>query len=403
VAIVGYVPLAKAHDQVGALLVAVADGKRLRYAGKVGTGFSAAVRRDLLAELEPDRVEAARFDDAPRLDAVWVEPRLVAQVRFTEWTGDDKLRHPSFQGLRPDRAPLDCVRERPDREPRAPDIVLTNPDRLVYPDDGVTKRMVADYFAAVAEPMLRALADRPLALERWPKGVGQPSWYQQNIGAEAAPWMTLVETPTRTRTVRHLVADRDETLLWMAQMSVLTIHMWSSRRGHLDSPDWVIFDFDPADGRGIEQAIGPAQALRRLTERLGVLTVVKTSGKRGLHVLVPLAPGYHHEEAAEWADRVADRLVAELPEVTTERAKAARHGRLYLDCLQNGYGKTIVAPYSPRGVPGAPVSTPLSWDEVTNHLDPARFTIRTVPKRIASHGDLFAPALGKGQRLPELD
>ena len=438
VAVIGWLPLVNAPSQVGALLVGVSDGKELRFAGKVGTGFSSAVRRDLARQMADDRVAKAPVADAPRIrDAIWVTPRLVAQVKFTEWTGDGKLRHPSFQGLRVDKKPLEAVREVPEAPPppdgsgaerpraqksapaakkvavrraAAPDaadaeIVLTNPDRLLYPDDGISKQMVADYYAAVAEPMLRALADRPLALERWPKGIAAPSWFQQDIGRELKPWMDSVETPVQTRkgSVRHLIADRPETLTWMAQMSVLTIHMWSARRAALDTPDWVIFDFDPAEGRGIEQTIEPALSLRRLADELDLPTVVKTSGKRGLHVLIPLAPGAHtHDEAAAWACKVADALAAQLPDVTTTRAKSGRHGRLYLDCLQNGQGKTIVAPYSLRGVAGAPVSTPITWDEVTSKLDPHKLDLKAVPGRVARLGDLFAAALMDGVKLPRL-
>jgi bifunctional non-homologous end joining protein LigD len=202
--------------------------------------------------------------------------------------------------------------------------------------------------------------------------------------------------------VRHLIAHRPETLTWLAQMAVLTIHMWSSRRASLESPDWVIFDLDPAEGRGIEQTIEPAHTLRRLLEELQLPTVVKTSGKRGLHVLVPLAPGHTHEAATDFACRVVAAVADALPGVTDERALASRKGRLYLDCLQNGYGKTIVAPYSPRAAPGAPVSAPIAWDEVTPRLDPSRFNLRTMEARLAKVGDLFAPALAKGARLPRL-
>jgi bifunctional non-homologous end joining protein LigD len=448
VAVVGWLPHKNGPDQVGALLVAVSDGERLRFAGKVGTGFSTAQRRELVLRLRDDRVPTPLVVGAgAQRDATWVAPRLVAQVRYAEWTADGKLRHPSFRGLRDDKAPLDTRREQveppppmleapapsasatappeparataPPEPPRAtappepapaaaaPDspapVVLTSPGKAMYPDDGLTKADVAAYYAAVAPALLAALADRPLALERWPHGVGQPSWYQQNIGREARPWMDLIATPARARVVHHLIASGRDALDWLAQMAVLTLHMWSSRRGSLDSPDWVVFDFDPADGRGVEQAIAPALALRALTERLGVPTVVKTSGKRGLHVLVPLARGAHrHDQAAAWAWTIGERLAAELPDVTLERAKADRHGRLYLDCVQNGMGRTLVAPYSLRGLAGAPVSTPLRWDEVTPALDPKRWNLRTLPARIAELGDLFAPALAAGVRLPPL-
>jgi bifunctional non-homologous end joining protein LigD len=405
VTIVGFTPLEGDARAVGALLVGVAEKGGMRFAGKVGTGYSAKQRRELWKLLEKDRLAKPAVAGAPRLRAaVWVEPRHVGQVAFTEWTSDGKLRHPSFQGLRVDKSPEETARELPAGAPPRVEVSLTSPDRLMYPADGITKRMVADYYRAVAGPLLAALADRPLALEHWNDGIERASWFQQNIGNEGKAWMEYAETPTRTsrRTVRHLIAHRPETLTWLAQMAVLTIHMWSSRRASLESPDWVIFDLDPAEGRGIEQTIEPAHTLRRLLEELQLPTVVKTSGKRGLHVLVPLAPGHTHEAATDFACRVVAAVADALPGVTDERALASRKGRLYLDCLQNGYGKTIVAPYSPRAAPGAPVSAPIAWDEVTPRLDPSRFNLRTMEARLAKVGDLFAPALAKGARLPRL-
>jgi bifunctional non-homologous end joining protein LigD len=283
-------------------------------------------------------------------------------------------------------------------------VLLTHPDRLLYPRDGVTKQALAEYYDTVAAPLLRALADRPLALEHWNDGIDAPSWFQQDIGREAPPWLRRVETPTRTsrRIVRHLVADRPEALRWLAQRSVLTIHLWSSRAGSLESPDWVVFDLDPDERRGIGQVVAAALVLRNFFERLGLPSVPKTSGKRGLHVLVPLAPGHTHEQAVEFAEWVTSRVAQLMDDVTVERTPGKRRGRLYLDAYQNGYGKTIVAPYSPRALDGAPVSAPLAWSEVTPRLDPARFSIRTMPKRLEDVGDLFEPALRGGVALPAL-
>jgi len=182
----------------------------------------------------------------------------------------------------------------------------------------------------------------------------------------------------------------------------LTVHMWSSRAGSLEQPDWVIFDLDPAEGRGVEQAIPVAHALHRLFEQLSMPSLVKTTGKRGLHVLVPLLPGHTHDDAVEFALKIGGAVTSVIKEATLERSIGKRGGRLYLDCLQNGYGKTIVAPYSPRAADGAPVSTPLKWSEVDEKLDVRAFTIETVPKRLDNVGDLFAPALTGGVRLPRL-
>jgi bifunctional non-homologous end joining protein LigD len=335
---------------------------------------------------------------APTLrDATWVGPRHVAEVGFTEWTADGMLRHPTFRRLRPDRTPAECERE----APIAP-VVLTHPDRVLYPRDGITKRDVADYYARVAEPLLHALAGRPLALEHFTDGIDRPSWFEQTV-RRPAPWMTVAELPSHGAgggLARRLVADRPEVLDWFAQRSALTIHVWSARVTGIQNPDWVVFDLDPGEGHDFALVVEAALVLRRLFERLGLGSVPKTSGRRGLHVLVPLAPGHTHEAARRFATRIGAAVAGALPGVTVERSTARRRGRLYLDCLQNGPGKTIVAPYSPRARDGAPVSAPLAWAEVNGRLDPSRFTIRTMPRRLERVGDLFAPALHGGARLP---
>jgi bifunctional non-homologous end joining protein LigD len=284
-------------------------------------------------------------------------------------------------------------------------VTLTHPERLLYPRDKITKQDVADYYAAIAEPMLRTLRDRPLTLEHWNQGIDAPSWFHQNIGREGPPWLTTIDTPTRVssrKTVKHLVADKPETLRWLAQMSVLTTHMWSSRGVSLEEPDWLVFDLDPAKGRGIDQAIEAALVVRRLLENMELPSVPKTSGKRGIHVFVPLAAGYSHDEVNEFACAVANALSGSVDFMTTERAIAQRRGRLYLDCMQNGYGKTMVAPYSLRAIDGAPVSAPLKWEEINKRLDPLKFNLRTMPNRVAKVGDLFAAVFEKRAKLPTL-
>jgi bifunctional non-homologous end joining protein LigD len=399
-AIVGWQPSTASERQIGSLHLAFNDKGVLRYAGKVGTGFSLKLREQLRSELSKDVVAKPPVADAPRIKtATWVKPRLVAQVAFTEWTSDNRLRHPSFLGLREDKAVNEVVKETPQK------VTLTHPERVLYPRDGITKQHIADYYEAVAEPMLRALADRPLALEHWNQGIDRPSWFHQNIGKEGADWLTVIDTPTRTvsrQTLKHLVVDSVEALRWLAQRSVLTVHMWSSRGANLDQPDWLLFDLDPAKGKGFDQALDAAIVMRKLLENLELPSVPKTSGKRGIHVLIPLAAGYTHEEVADFACSIAAAVAARVPGITVERSLAKRRGRLYLDCMQNGYGKTVVAPYSPRAIDGAPVSAPLKWSEVTKKLDPLKFTIRTMPKRLAKVGDLFEPVLTGGVELPQL-
>ncbi|MDB4969921.1 MAG: ligD [Myxococcales bacterium] len=427
VAIIGFTPSTASDKLIGALLVGVMKDGELTFAGKVGTGFSTKLRAELKKMLSKDAVPVSPVKGTPRLrKATWVTPRLVGQVQFTEWTADGKLRHPSFQGLREDKSPTETERETESKPPAAPKksgktatvaaaskkkpaadgealVTLTSPDKVLYPKDGYTKKDISDYYAAVSAPMLRALVDRPLALQHWPTGIHGATFFRQSIASnDRAPWMRIVETPTSTArgSAEHLVADRPEALAWLAQRAALTVHMWSSRAGSLDQPDWVVFDLDPAEGRGIEQTIPVAHALKRLFEELSLPSVVKTTGKRGLHVLVPLLPGHTHEDTVEFALKIGGAVTSVLKEATLERSISKRKGRLYLDCLQNGYGKTIVAPYSPRAIDGAPVSTPLKWSEVDESLDPTRLTIQTVPRRLQEVGDLFAIALSGGVRLP---
>ncbi|HEX9163720.1 MAG TPA: DNA ligase D, partial [Thermoanaerobaculia bacterium] len=427
--IVGWQPSTHSSKEIGSLHLAVrGDGGQLHYAGKVGTGFSYKMRVSLKDELSKDVVEKTEVQGAPRTrDATWVKPRLVAQVAFTEWTSDNRLRHPSFLGLRDDKSVSEVVREKPESRPRSSvlgprkstgrgqprsedrgpgtRVALSNPDRLLYPRDGITKQDVANYYDAVAEPLIRALRDRPLSLEHWNQGIDKPSWFHQNLGREAPDWLTTVDTPTRStsrKTVKHMVADSRDALRWLAQMSVLTVHMWASRAESLNEPDWIVFDLDPAKGKGIEQAIDAALVMRKVLDGLELPSIPKTSGKRGIHVFVPLVPGYTHEEANEFACSVAAAVTSKVPTMTVERSLSARHGRLYLDCMQNAYGKTIVAPYSPRAIDGAPVSAPLKWSEINQKLDPLKFNLRTMPKRLDKVGDLFADVFTKQARLPKL-
>ncbi len=453
-AIVGWTPGKGAQaGSLGALLLAVKGGKGgYEFAGKVGTGFSSKLRAELKKELSSDEVEEPPAGGAPRMrDAHWVKPRLVAQVRFTEWTSDGKLRHPAFQGLRADKKPEECVREVPARgktqtetktiatatstgtatgtanstansnatsisqsksmsrsksisQSKSPvtAVPLTNPGRLLYPKDRITKQDVADYYEAISAPLLHALEGRPLAVIHWNQGIEKSRWFQQNTGDDAPPWATVVDTPTKTKRghARHLVADRPETLRWLAQHSALELHMWHSRMNSLTQPDWVLFDLDPAEGRGIDQAIEVAQILRGMFERLGLPSVVKTSGKRGLHVLVPLAAGHTYDDAQSFALQVGETLAKQVKEITLERSLSKRKGRLYFDCMQNGYGKLFIAPYSLRGIAGAPVSAPLKWAEIEVGLDPSTFNLRTMAARLKKVGDLFEPARTQGVRLP---
>ena len=402
--VVGFTTSSRGSHEVGALLLAYREHGEWKFGGRVGTGFTQAQRLQFRDQLGDLAVDVPPVVDPPRIDdAVWIRPLLVAQVKFTEWTSDGQLRHPSFVGFRSDKNPQDVVREAVAGEVPV-EVTMSSPDRILYPRDGLRKRDLAGYYEAVAAALLPALRGRPVAIEHWNEGIDRDSWFQQDMRRDLEPWMASADTRLRTeeRTIRHLVVDRNETLQWLAQRSVLTIHAWSSRVSSLDSPDWLVIDLDPAKGKGIRQAVEAALVFRRLLDQMELPSLPKTSGRKGLHLLVPLASGYTHEHARQFATKLCSAVSSRVDDITIERSLEKRSGRLYADSYQNGYGKTIVAPYSPRGLDGAPVSAPLKWSEVTSRLDPGRYTIRTMPKRLEKVGDLFADAMKVGVRLPSL-
>lgn len=420
VAIVGFTPISTGGPAIGALLVGVWEGDGFVYAGKVGTGYDDQGREELYSRLSRDRIDRPPVTNPPKeRAAVWVRPRLVAEIEYTEWTEAGRLRQPSFKGIRIDEAPEDTRREEPrplHGEVRAPEraaarrkraapasrIELTHPDRVVYPAAGHTKADVFEYMGRVAPLLVDALDGRPLSLQQWPQGVMSPGFFRQDV-AGAPGFVTTV--PIRhdgERLAHHPIVDKPETVLWLANQSAFSLHMWSSRLPRLDLPTWIVFDLDPGGGTWAH-LIDLAVTLRGFLGELGLESFPKTSGKRGLHIIVPISPGPSHEEATRFAVEITTALAHVMPDVATvERMKAKRGGRLYLDALQNGYGKTIIAPYSLRDTPQATVSAPLDWSEVGVDLDPTAFNLKTMPGRIANVGDFFAPVRRTKQALPTL-
>ena len=411
--IVGWVPMTGAQHDLGALVLGVMEKGKLRYAGRVGTGFGGKTRARVLEKLAP----LATTEHAVTIPATadgrlvqWVRPELACEVEYGEWTRDGSMRRSSFVALREDKRPDECSveeekeekEEEEKEEEKAPEPApaipgaplpaklpkLSNPTKVLFPRDGIAKKEILDYYLAIASVLLPHLASRPLTLQRWPDGIDGEAWYQQNAPEPLPSFVSVARFEKKKR----IIADNVESLAWLANLAALTIHVWSSRVPHLEQPDYTILDLDPGD-TSWEDLIGVARAIRTLLDALSLESAVKTSGKRGIHIVVPLAPGPTHDEATAFALRIAEAVAKVMPDVaTTERMKEKRKGRLYIDCFQNGEGRTIVAPYTIRARDGAPVSTPLAWSEVTESLDPKAFTIRTVPARVAKHGDLFAVA-----------
>lgn len=274
------------------------------------------------------------------------------------------------------------------------EVAVTHPDRVLFPKDGITKGELVAYYGEVAETMLPHLRDRALTVQRFPRGIGEQGWVQQDFADSLPDWMGRVEVAKEGGTVVHPVADRPEALRWLANQNCVTLHVWQSRRDRLHKPDRLVFDLDPSD-TDFAVVRATAHAVAGVLDDLGLARYVQTTGSRGLHVVVPLRPETDFDTVREFAREVAELVVADdAAHRTLEARKDNRGNRVYLDIMRNAYAQTAVAPYSVRARAGAPVATPLEWDELDalnkRSLRADRFTIRDVPKRIAGQGDPWA-------------
>ena len=421
--IIGFTDPDGSREGFGALLVGYNDPQEnLLYAGRVGTGFNTAQLIELRKRLE----SLARADPpAPLPKGVshkgvhWVEPQLVAEVEFADWTADAILRQASFQGLREDKDAREVVYDpksrtavepaaKPEKTPARPKqaaptkeepvepqrardgsvpfegVRLTHPDRVLYPGTTLTKLDVARYYAAVNDWALPHLSRRLLTLVRSP-AVGQKTFYQKHIGDEAPAALKRFELKDGAEPEIYPYIEDLPGLTGLVQMGVLEIHPWGSRIEKLETPDRVTIDLDPDEGLPWERVTEAAIDVREALLGIGLKSFAKTTGGKGLHVVIPLTPKLGWDDVKAFAKWVADSFVAQRPEhFTANMAKKARQGRIYIDYLRNGRGATAVAAYSPRARRGAPVSTPLSWKEVEQGVRPEHFTVETVPNRLAT-------------------
>jgi bifunctional non-homologous end joining protein LigD len=270
-------------------------------------------------------------------------------------------------------------------------VEITHPDRMMFPADGITKGDLVDYYSEVAEVMVPHLKGRPLTLWRYPRGIDQQGFVQQDFAGALPDWMGSVEVAKEGGTVVHPIADRRGALVWLANQNCITAHTWLSRADRLDEPDQVVFDLDPS-ANDFAEVRATARAIADVLDDLGLTSYLKTTGSRGLHVVVPVSRGPDFDTVRQFARDVAGVVADDDPaHRTVEMRKDKRGDRVYLDVMRNAYAQTAVAPYAVRARAGAPVATPLEWDELGYRaLRPDRFTIRDVPKRIAGQGDPWA-------------
>jgi bifunctional non-homologous end joining protein LigD len=402
----GYTDPDGARAEFGSLLLGVHDRDgRLVYAGRVGTGFDHATLKNLGARLRKLERRGSPFAaDGPRppaRGAHWVKPELVAEVAFTEWTRDGLLRHPAFQGLREDKPAARIVREtsRAPKPVRAHPIAggsdgpvevagvkLTHPDRVLFRDQAITKLGLARYYEAVADWMVPHVADRPLSLVRCPEGERGACFYQKH----AAPGVPKQVKRVRIREsgggpASYLYVDDLPGIIALAQIGVLEIHPWGTRVERIERPDRLVLDLDPAPGLPWPRVVEAAEEARALLQDQGLVSFVKTTGGKGLHVVVPLRPEAGWDVLRAVGEGIGAAMTRRAPDrYTINPLKAARRGRIFIDYLRNVRGATAVAAYSPRAKPGAPVSTPLAWSELSAKTNPAAFTVATVPRRLTA-------------------
>ena len=434
------------------LLVGVFEKNMFIYKGKIGTGFSDNLQKDMLRQFKPLIIKKPPFENIPDINkpsrfrpdpphavATWIKPELVCEVSFAEMTRDGVMRHPSFEGMREDKKAKNVIMEKTIPvekaikkankingkeiiEPAGPnerksllnnkeetqvkkinghELKFTNLSKLYWPKEKITKRDMLNYYFLVAPYILPYLKNRPQSMNRHPNGITGKSFYYKDITGKAPSWLEtfLYHSESDDRDRHYLVAKDEASLLYMASLGCIEMNPWHSRVETENYPDWCIIDLDPGKNT-FEQVIEAARVTKQVLDNMGVKSYPKTSGSTGIHIYIPLGAAYTYEQSKEFARLIVRLVNKEIPAFTTiERVVKDRKGKMYLDFLQHRPQATIAAPYSLRPKPGATVSMPLYWEEVKKGLKMQDFNIYNAMERIKSEGDIFKPVIGKGINL----
>ena len=412
--VVGFTEPKGSRSGFGALYLGTYHNGELRYSGRAGSGFSEKQLSDVRKTLQSLlRKDAPCSGPLPQGDATrWVEARLVCEVEYTERTEEGLLRQPVFLRFRDDKKPEECVaggddgmrgsgdvepeprrnparvkttsrEERSDRSARA-GTEFTNLKKVFWPQEGYTKGDLIEYYRNVSRWILPYLTDRPVVLTRFPDGIAGKSFFQVDAPRFVPEWIRTERrwSEQAEREIDHFVCDDEASLLYLVNLGTIPLHIWSSRTGDIEHPDWCVLDLDPK-GAPFTDVVSVAEVAHALCQEIGLPCLVKTSGSSGLHLMIPLGGQCLHDHARTLGELLARLIAAELPEIATlARQVSRREGKVYLDYLQNGAGRLIVAPFSARPLPGAPVSMPLQWAEVTPQLDIKAFTIANASERM---------------------
>ncbi|MCF6133243.1 DNA ligase D [Flavobacterium wongokense] len=422
--IIGTTEPQKSRSYFGALLLAQYEEKELKFIGKCGSGFTEATLKDLYQKFKPHFIsESPLSEKVPLRDSIqWIKPKFVAQVKFTEWTQDKHLRHPVFLGLRADKSAkevtftpiIETMKQKPQQKTRENDydvkvgkttLHLTNQNKVYFPEDGITKGDIVDYYKEIADLILPYLKNRPQSMNRFPNGINGPSFYQKDLDLDKVPsWLKTasIHSDSNDANIDYLICNDKATLLYMANLGCIDINPWNSTVKNIENPDWMVIDIDP-EKEDFAKVVKTALTVKEVLDELGADCCCKTSGATGLHVYVPLGGKYSYDTVKLFAELIAREVHSRIPEITSiERTIKKRNHKIYIDFLQNRTGQTLAAPYSVRPKPGATVSTPLEWEEVNESLSPSLFTIHNVMERFKEKGDLWKPVLGKGVNLKSI-
>jgi bifunctional non-homologous end joining protein LigD len=388
---------------IGALLLGYYENGDFYYAGKVGTGFDQDTSRTLrkkLGKLAQKQIPFVRIQADGKRGASWVKPQLVCEIEFTEWTDDGRLRHPSYQGLREDKPAKEVRRDKPallkpgkaekmakpargNSDGEVGGIKITHPDRMIYPGSSITKLQLAEYYFEIADRIMPYVANRPLSMVRCPEGTGKPCFFQRHIARGQSAYLHDTGIEVKGRHETYMMIRDVKGLITLVQWGVIELHPWGARADKPQLPDRIIFDLDPDPDLPFKYVMEGAKEIRARMQEFGLKTFLKTTGGKGLHVTMPIQRQYSWPTVKAFAKAIAQSMQHDNPQrYIATASKAGRKGKIFVDYLRNDLTATAVAPFSARAREGAPVATPLAWEELTPALKPARFTIETVPQRL---------------------
>ncbi|MGB7786433.1 MAG: DNA ligase D [Salinimicrobium sp.] len=413
--ICGYTPSESAAP-FGSLILGMNKNDELVYIGNCGTGFNTESRKELFKKFQPLVQEESPFSKKVNLkgrQATWLRPELICEVNFSEWTKAGNMRHPSFKGLRFDKVPSEIDKEKVVKVPKHKpakksgdfleiggiSVPVSHLEKVYWPDSGLRKFDLIEYYLQISEHILPFLKDRPENLHRFPNGIKEKGFYQKDATGIFPHWLetTKIFSEHNNKHLEYILCQNEASLIYLANLGCIELNPWNSRKDNLLNPDWTVIDIDPAEKTTFEEVIEVAMVAKEVLDLAKITGYPKTSGSSGLHIYIPLGAKYDYDQAKDFTKVLCYFIKDRLPELTSmERNVKKRKGKIYLDFLQNRKGQTLAAPYCARPKPGATVSAPLEWSEVKPGLDMRDFTIKTMPDRIRKKPDLFLPVLGKG-------